>query len=115
MQFNPHMTLSRFIGRRDGRRVPGRVPLDTLYCELGPVIDLSTGGMRVLSTKPCKSEVRVHLHGDDVDVKLRARVAWTRRHGFRRHEIGLTFINVDDDLSKILHRMATDHRARHAV
>lgn len=115
MQFHPHLSLSRFIGHRDGRRVPGRLPQDSLFCELGPVLDLSPGGLRVLSTKPRDGVIRVTLYGDSVEVKIRAKVAWSRRHGFRRHEIGLTFIDVDEDVSKILTRLATDHRARCAV
>ncbi len=115
MQFHPQLTFSRFIGRRDGRRVPGRLPQDTLYCDLGPVLDLSSGGMRVLATKPYGGMISVSVHGENLDVKVRGRVAWTRRHGFRRHEIGLTFQDVDEEVAKILGRMATDHRARHAV
>ncbi|MHC4414447.1 MAG: PilZ domain-containing protein [Planctomycetota bacterium] len=115
MQFNPHLTLSRFIGRREGRRVPGRVPQESLFCELGPVLDLSPGGMRVLSTRPHEGEVSVCLGGMDIDLKLQARVAWIRRLGFRRHEVGLTFLDVDEDVAKILTRIATAHRTRHAI
>ena len=70
MQFNPHLGLSRFIGRREGRRVPGRLPQELLMCSLGPVLDLSVGGMRVLSTKPRAGTLDVGLQGGDVGGEL---------------------------------------------
>lgn len=115
MQFHPQLSLSRFIGPRDGRRVPARLPQDSLECDLGPVLDLSAGGMRVLATRPVNGEIRVSLRGDHLDLKIRCSVAWIRKLGFRRHEIGLTFLDVDGEVSTILSRIATDHRARHAV
>ena len=115
MQFHPQLTFSRFIGRREGRRIPGRLQQDSLECELGPVLDLSAGGMRVLSTRRVDGEVNVSLRGEQVDLKIRCRIAWIRRLGFRRHELGLTFLDLDDEVSKILTRIATDHRARLAV
>ncbi len=115
MQFNPHLALSRFIGRRDGRRAPGRLPQESLECDLGPVLDLSVGGMRLLCTKPRQGDVSVCLRGFDVDLKLQARVAWIRRLGFRRHEVGLSFLDVDDEVAALLTRVATIHMARRAV
>ena len=115
MQFNPHMGLSRFIGRREGRRVPGRMPQELLYCNLGPVLDLSAGGMRVLSTKPWSGCFDVELKGADVALTVRAKVAWAQRLGFRRHEIGLSFVDVDEEAAQILSRISSQHRARAAV
>ena len=115
MQFNPHLGLTRFIGRREGRRVPGRLPQEQLTCNLGPVLDLSVGGMRVLSTKPRAGEFDVRLEGADVRLTLRVKVAWVDRLGFRRHEIGLSFLEVDDDTAQILSRISSAHRARAAV
>ncbi len=115
MQFQPHLGLTRFIGRRDGRRVPGRVPQELLTCNLGPVIDLSSGGMRVLATRPRAGTFDIRLQGGDLNLALHARVAWTRRLGFRRHEVGLSFVDLDEDVGKVLARISTDHRARSAV
>ena len=39
----------------------------------------------------------------------------TRRLGFRRYEIGLTFLDVDEQSAEILARISADHRARQAV
>jgi hypothetical protein len=115
MQFNPHLGLTRFIGRREGRRVPGRTPQEMLYCTLGPVLDMSAGGMRVLSTKPWSGSFDVELKGSDVALTVRVKVAWVHRLGFRRHEIGLSFVDVDDEVSTILSRISAAHRLRAAV
>ncbi len=83
---------------------------------LGPVLDLSAGGVRILSTKPPnRGQLDVQLSGLDSSVKVRAKVAWCRRLGFRRHEIGLTFVELDDSASAILNRISQAHRARSAV
>ncbi len=115
MQFYPTMRLSRFIGRRDGRRIPGRVPQEMLVCDLGPVLDLSPGGMRVLCTRRHEGKIGTTLWGGDLKLALGARVAWSRRLGFRRHEIGLTFLGVDEGVADLLSRISADHRARRLI
>ncbi len=115
MQFNNTLRLSRFIGPRDGRRIPGRVPQEMLVSTLGPVLDLSTGGMRVLATRPVDGKLDVELKGGHVGLTLEAKVSWARRLGFRRFELGLAFVNVDDELAKILTRISNDHRSSQAV
>ena len=115
MQFNPQTNLTRFIGRREGRRVPGRLPQESFQCGLGPVLDLSSGGMRVLCRRPYQGKLRIHLEGYDVVLSLQTRVAWIRKLGFRRFEIGLAFLDIDEDVAQMLTRIATIHRARLAV
>ena len=115
MQFNATIRLSRFLGGRDGRRIPGRLPQEQLVSDLGPVLDLSAGGMRVLSTRPLLGMKDVGLRAADFGVKLRTKVAWCRRLGFRRHEIGLTFLDVDEKLAHMLSRISSDHRTRSAI
>jgi hypothetical protein len=112
MQFNPHLTLSRFIGRRDGRRVPGRMPQELLLSSLGPVLDLSAGGMRVLAVKPRSGQLDVRLVEATVSLTVRAKVAWAKRLGFRRYEVGLTFLEVDQNTAQLLTRISAAHRAR---
>lgn len=115
MQFNPQTSLTRFIGRREGRRVPGRVPQEALECDLGPVLDMSSGGMRVLCTRPYEGEVQIHVEGYDVVLTIQARVAWIQKLGFRRFEIGLAFLDIDEDVAQMLTRISTIHRERRAI
>lgn len=115
MQFNPQTSLTRFIGRREGRRVPGRLPQESFQCGLGPVLDLSSGGMRVLCTRPYQGELRVHLEGYDVVLSIQTRVAWVQKLGFRRFEIGFAFLDIDEDVAQMLTRISTIHRERRAI
>lgn len=115
MQFNPQTNLTRFIGRREGRRVPGRLPQESFHCGLGPVLDLSSGGMRVLCKRPYQGELRVHLEGYDVVLSIRTRVAWVQKLGFRRFEIGFAFLDIDEDVAQMLTRISTIHRERRAI
>ena len=84
-------------------------------CSLGPVLDLSSGGMRVLSTRPYQGHLRVTVWGMDVELNLHAKTVWARRLGFRRHELGLVFVDVDEDVAKILTRIAGDHRQEREI
>jgi len=117
MQFNPTVGVSRLAGPREGRRVPGRTTQEQLGSSLGPVLDLSAGGMRVLATRPPPAEesLVVRLLSGTVCLDLPCRVAWSRRLGFRRHEVGLTFTDLDGDVVRMLSRISLDHRARLAV
>ncbi len=115
MQFNPQIGLTRFIGRREGRRIPGRLPQEALECDLGPVLDMSSGGMRVLCRRPYQGEVLIHVEGYDVVLTLQARVAWIQKLGFRRFEIGFAFIDIDEDMAQMLTRISTIHRERRAI
>jgi hypothetical protein len=117
MQFNPTVGVTRLTGPREGRRAPGRLTQEQLACSLGPVLDLSTGGMRVLATRPPPAEdaLIVRLLGGTVCLDLPCRVAWSRRLGFRRHEVGLSFTDLDGEVVRLLSRISLDHRARLAV
>lgn len=97
------------------RRSPGRVPQEALMCDLGPVLDLSSGGMRILSKRPLQDLVKAKVWAFDFSMTLDTRVAWSNRLGFRRHEIGLEFTNIDEQVSKILGRISALHRMRRAI
>ncbi|MEM8739608.1 MAG: EAL domain-containing protein [Planctomycetota bacterium] len=74
------------------KRLHGRHRAEGLWCNLGRVMDLSSGGMRVLS--------RSNRHGVQTVVvdtsgggklTLNARVAWRREMGPEEYVLGLTF------------------------
>ncbi len=115
MRFDPMATMMRVIGRRDGRRLAGRLAQEGLECNLGPVLDLSSGGLRILSKRPRDGELTVHLDGFDLTLKLQAKVVWTTRHGFRRHEMGLELLHVVDEMGLILSRISRQHRSQRAI
>ncbi len=117
---NLHTTFNPIRGMKSpsnlsDRRSPGRVQQEELMCDLGPVLDLSSGGMRILSRRQLRDNIKAKVWAYNFNMILDARVAWTNRLGFRRHEIGLEFINVDESTSKILGRISATHRMRRAI
>jgi len=129
MQFRPILALSRCAGRRDGRRVPGRSFVDphSVMSSFGPVIDLSAGGMRVLSVRrrSRRNRFRRHAYEDLMPVKVwackknavtvQAKVVWTLRLGYRRHVLGLAFVDVNESVKDEILKLAADHARSRAV
>jgi hypothetical protein len=80
-------------------RRAGRVRIEEVGCTLGEVLDLSATGLRLrCARRPEKhagDELDVELDGVDGAFIVRVRVAWVRRIGLRRHEMGLEFISPD--------------------
>ena len=76
--------------RRDYRRLPQH----QLECNYGPVLDLSGGGMRVISKKALEGTITVLLTGKGIDQKLKARVTRCKMVGFRVYEVALQFVDA---------------------
>jgi hypothetical protein len=72
-------------------------------------VDLSRNGMRVESRRRLQGDFDVTLVSYEGELTLRARVAWTRRIGLRRHLTGLKFLNVDDVAAERLTKISTAH------
>jgi len=79
----------------DDRRIHRRFAQSSLECSLGPVLDLSASGMRVIAKKPWAGEIKVRISATGFDVTVGATVMWSRRLGFRAYEMGLTFTDLD--------------------
>ena len=112
--FDPQRGMKRETNLSD-RRTPARLPQESLVCDLGPVLDLSIGGMRVLCKRRREGLLKVRIWAFQYYMILDGQVVWTKHLGFRRHEIGVQFLNVDDDTSKILSRISAIHRMRRAI
>ncbi len=94
------------------RRVQGRLPQELLQSNLGPVLDLSMGGMRVRCSRPPKGEIDVDLMGLQEPVRLRAAVMWSRRRGLRKFEVGLKFVDISPDVARQLTDLSLNHSLR---
>lgn len=82
--------LSAMEKRQYGRHRP-----DGLACNLGQVVDLSEGGMRLLSKRERQgSQTVVFTTPRQGKLTLRGRVAWRREIGFREHVLGVTFEEI---------------------
>jgi signal transduction histidine kinase len=106
------LPLDNYRKPADDRRAYGRLPQELLQCNLGPVLDLSMGGMRVQCSRAPKGRVEVELMDIEGSVKIRAEVMWTRRLRFRKYEVGLYFPHVAPDVAKQLTRVSLNHRLR---
>lgn len=84
------------------RRKFGRFRKHGLECDLGQVLDLAAGGVRIMSRRRLKRRVRVRLWNDLGEIAAEADVCWTKRHGFRRHEVGLRFVNLGTEQARTL-------------
>jgi K+-sensing histidine kinase KdpD len=106
------LPLDNYRQPADDRRAHGRLPQELLQSSLGPVLDLSMGGMRVQCNKAPKGRIEVELMDIEQSVTLRAEVMWTRRLRFRKYEVGLYFPHVAPDVAKQLTRVSLNHRLR---
>jgi len=94
------------------RRAQGRLPQELLQSNLGPVLDLSMGGMRVRCGRAPKGEVDVDLMGLVEPIRLRAEVMWSRRQGLLKFEVGLKFIDIAPDVARQLTELSLNHSLR---
>lgn len=94
--------------RADGRS-RGRMRCNNVVSSLGPVLDFSATGVRVLCKRGVKQEgvtmlVRIESAFDPITVPVVVR--WSRRLGFRRYEVGLEFAEVNDLTRAVLGEIA---------
>jgi hypothetical protein len=116
MRFDPQLGLTRLKTLGNGRRRCGRLEQEMLECDLGPVHNLSVGGMRITCRRPPDDEpLTTTIRGLGEPITLRGRVKWTKRIGWRKIEAGIEFIDVTPDLARRLTAIATDHRLRRAM
>jgi signal transduction histidine kinase len=106
------LPLDNYRQPADDRRAHGRLPQELLQCNLGQVLDLSMGGMRIQCNKVPKGRLDVELHDIEGTVNLQAEVMWSRRLRFRKYEVGLYFPHVAPDVARQLTRVSLNHRLR---
>lgn len=94
------------------RRRHGRLRCEETSCCVGQVSDLSASGMRILRRgRPIMDvgdEFQISIHPDAGEpvLTLPSRVVWIERQGFRKHVIGLEFVDLDDDKKRLLGELA---------
>ena len=94
----------------DERRTTGRRKQYSLYCNYGPVLDISAGGARVLATKALKGNINIEFYSNVGQLAIPAEVIWTERVGFRKHEVGFIFTEVSDETITYLSQMSSAHK-----
>lgn len=85
----------------------GRIRVSGVRANLGRILDISGGGMRVATRSrvaPRRGDtipVQIDV-GDDEWLGVTARVAWVRVTGVLSREIGLEFVEIDDEVRRSL-------------
>lgn len=97
------------------RRRSGRLPQEALVCNIGLVLDISVGGMRVLSRTPHSGVIKITFRDFPMTEPLLATITWSKRTGLFMRELGLRFENVSPQMSSLLTQIASCHRYRRAI
>lgn len=83
----------------------GRLKEPGLTCSAGSVIDLSAGGVRILSKRSLKGRLNIFFDiGEGPNLGVRTRIAWCRKIGFRSYLVGLQFEDLPLSAAKRLLR-----------
>jgi len=92
------------------RRSRGRVRLEGVQSNLGPVLDLSASGMRVLSEQLQQGLIKVTISTFDDNLELPAEIAWCKKIAHRQFMVGLRFLDVTAENQRMLGKIASSHR-----
>lgn len=99
------------LDRDENRRKTGRLTVHDIKCNLGTVLDLSSGGMR-LKRRPWNKRllanqyVRIELDAGSVRLVIVGELRWTRPLSKTADEVGMEFVMVDDDSRQVLNALA---------
>ena len=96
---------NRTVG--DERRSHIRMPQSELHCSLGKVQDISHAGARVSCRRSRKGAVAFQMNTTVDPLPMQAEVVWSKRLGFRKHEIGMRFIQPGLELAEFVRCCAT--------
>jgi len=93
----------------------GRLPTEGVVSSLGPVVDLSAGGVRVLARNIPSGPTALSLRGMGIHVQLPGRLCWARRRGWFKYEAGFSFENLTAEQSRTLCQLSIEGRCRRSV
>ncbi|MCH8259691.1 MAG: PilZ domain-containing protein [Planctomycetes bacterium] len=71
------------------------------------MLDITSAGMRVICRRIPKNEVEFDLNTAVDPLPVQAKVVWTKRLGFRKHEVGLHFIQSSPELDNLIRCCST--------
>jgi hypothetical protein len=115
MRFDPQAGITQLVADVLGRRAQPRVRQETLHSTLGQVLDISSGGARILTRERIAGLIEFRIFDSAESIIVTAEVLWTRRIGLFKREIGLRFVDLSPEIAAGLTRLATSHRDRRSI
>lgn len=101
------------------RKRAARMHCEDLNSNLGPVIDLSLSGARILYRGLSRwaegTPVQLQLCGYGNRAIVAAQIARRRRLGFMTTELGIQFVDLDPPSRKIISEFVRCHSVRYAI
>ena len=83
---------------------------DEVTCELGPLLDLSRGGLRTRIQGKCAhkpgDKIKTFIKCEQGKIVLDAQVRWVRRKGLSAFELGLLFLDLDPNTATAIEVLA---------
>ena len=111
----PNEDVVRLIDRamsaeKNDNRSRGRMRCNNVDTSIGPVLDFSATGMRVLSKREIRMEegqnLLVDIESAFDPVTVPVAVKWSRKLGWRRYETGVQFVDLTDEAKAVLAEIA---------
>ena len=94
------------------RRSRGRVRLGGVESNLGPILDLSATGARILSEKLQQGLIKLSIGTAEEGVNLSAEIVWGRKIAHRQFMLGIRFLEVTTEQQRTLAQIASSYRLR---
>jgi hypothetical protein len=95
---------------RANNRRKGRVRADTLQTNLGPAKDLSETGIRIAVDRSCKLQagdrIMLQMRGPSHELASVGKVAWRRKVGWFKAEVGLEFLDNSETFRRALRELS---------
>ena len=115
--FNPQQGLvsEKNRGAKSGRRRTGRLETESVASNLGAVLNLSSGGMRILCRKAPRNPVEVELYGCGSHMTIRGEVAWSQRVGLFQRVVGIHFTELTPEQVNLLTSLAMTNTVRRVI
>lgn len=88
---------------------------ESIACNLGPVLNLSATGMRVLCWKTPKNPVTIELVGCETHLTVQGEVAWIQKVGLFRRVVGIHFVGLTEEQTRQLTSMAMVNTVRRTI
>ena len=89
--------------------------MESLITSLGPVLDASATGLRILTREKVEGEQTITLSDGDTEITLTGRVIWSKRRGLRQREIGFHFAEMSDAERQQFGRMIMQARKLRSI